>query len=286
LRGEVEGACVERDRREVERRAGAGGVEHVEEVAGEAEAGDVGHGVGPGEEAGRGALRAGHLGEAGGDVGAVRAARRISAARIVPEPRGFVRISASPGRAPASVTAGPSARPVTVKPSVSSAPVVVWPPTISAPSAAKISLPRQGVPRGSSPEAPATAGGRMIWASAACGAAPMAQMSPSAWIGGDAAHEPGVEREGAEVVGGEDLRRAAHLQDRGVVAGAGEDVLRARAEAGSVGEGAGEGLRGRPWSRSRRRAARSPSRCSSRTPRATSAGSFGGAIGGAPRGGP
>jgi len=63
----------------------------------------------------------------------------ISAARIVPVPSGLVRISASPGLAPALVT-GVCAVPVTVNPITSSAPTLVWPPTISAPAARKTAL--------------------------------------------------------------------------------------------------------------------------------------------------
>jgi hypothetical protein len=108
-------------------------------MAREAEARDVGHGMGLAEEAGGGALRAGHLGKAGGDVGAAGGEAHLGGE----DRAGAERLRQDQRVAGAGALerdgAGSSARPVTVKPSVSSAPVVVWPPTISAPSAAKIS---------------------------------------------------------------------------------------------------------------------------------------------------
>ena len=105
----------------------------------------------------------------------------ISAARIVPEPSGLVRISASPSLAPALVSAC-WARPVTVKPSVSSAPWLVCPPTTSAPALAKTSA---AAPITSAKVRACNVGdrrGRITCAKATCGVAPMAQISPMAWI--------------------------------------------------------------------------------------------------------
>ena len=106
-------------------------------------------------------------------------ASAISAARIVPEPRGFVRISASPGRAPPlAITRG--AIPVTVKPMVSSAPSVEWPPTMSAPASRSTRAASSMISASMRACRSGPIGGSAICARAVCGAAPIAQMSPSA----------------------------------------------------------------------------------------------------------
>ena len=108
-----------------------------------------------------------------------RRVRAISAAMIVPLPKALVRINTSPGCAPALVI-GRSARPVTVKPMVSSAPVEEWPPTISAPAWAKTFAASSMISASVRVPKVSDRRGRMTWASAACGFAPMAKMSPSA----------------------------------------------------------------------------------------------------------
>ena len=108
-------------------------------------------------------------------------AMAISAAMIVPDPKGLVRINISPGTAPALVIAR-AASPVTVKPIVNSAPTDVCPPTTSAPAAPKTAAASAMISASISDPFSGDIRGKMICASATCGSAPIAQMSPIAWI--------------------------------------------------------------------------------------------------------
>jgi hypothetical protein len=94
--------------------------------------------------------------------------------------QGFVRISASPACPPASVTGARSRSPVTVNPTVSSAPIDECPPSTLAPAGGEDVMRRAhhlAQPRALQPRLQR---GRMTVATADCGAAPIAQTSPSA----------------------------------------------------------------------------------------------------------
>ncbi len=157
-------------------------------MAGQTKAGDIGHRMGMRGQQGAAPAHsiAASAPELRPRLAQIRAragvSSAISAAMMVPMPMGLVRSSTSPGTAPPLPMAR-AARPVTVKPMVSSAPSEVWPPTISAPAALKTS-PAACHDLGQHLAAlfRATSGGRVICASATCGAAPIAQTSPSACI--------------------------------------------------------------------------------------------------------
>ncbi len=79
-----------------------------------------------------------------------------------------------------------------MKPMVSSDPSEVWPPTISAPASANTTPAAAMISASQSPCIASVMRGRITVASAACGVAPIAQMSPSAWTAAMPRHGPGV----------------------------------------------------------------------------------------------